>query len=170
LAFLAVAALALTVGMQILGHPLKTTHAPAGIVSLELARTPEVAAKIVAEWEGVRRTRAYLDVGADCLYLAVYPLALSLACGMLADAVRARGRRGGLIGLGMSWAVLSAGVFDFIENVALVQVLEAPWDGGPVAVAYWSAVVKFFLILLALGYLLFGIATVSAGGPRRVHY
>lgn len=150
------AALALGLGMSHIGGSLKTGGAPWGIISLELAHTPDQAQAVLASWDAGARVDAGLVVGLDFVFALSYVLFLSLMCMQLAGQLYSWHRVAALVGVVLSWAVVLAGVADVVENVALIQMLrgsELPlWP----TVAYWSAVPKFVTILLSVVFCFWG--------------
>ena len=142
-----VAALLLLLGLTYWLRPrpepaLKTAQAGWGIVSLELAFTEERAGHLIASW-GPARDAAIRLQAQDDIWLLVYSTTLALACVMVS------GRFAGLL----AWAQWLAGLFDFLENRAISQMLAgavaAPWP----QVAGVCASLKFLLILSGLVYL-----------------
>jgi len=63
-----------------LSAPLTTSAAPSGIVSFELARTPENAQAMVASWDGRAQLFAAFGLGFDYLFMLSYAFAIALAC------------------------------------------------------------------------------------------
>lgn len=163
---LLLAVFALTTFLAVLGAPLATPAAPRGIVSYELAGSGEVAAAIVASWPPSVHRLALLNLGLDYLYLIAYPTLLSLACGRLAG--RLASSRPGLarLGGGLAWAVLLSGLFDAIENAALIRILVSGPSDALARVAWGAAVPKFALVGAALLYLLGGITGLGASKLR----
>ena len=137
-----------------------------GIVSFELARTPERAQAIVDSWAGPAREAALLSLGLDYLYLVLYPLAIGLGAVLVAQRLAPRWRLGALFGLLCAWAVLAAGFLDAAENYALIRVLRGEVLARWTALAYHCAVAKFGLVLLGLVYLILG-AILGLVLPKR---
>lgn len=81
---LALAAVVMFGRLGPLDEVLKTRE-PGGILALEFAWSGERAAGILAAWKGLEAV-VRLQTRWDYLFLLCYPLALSLACAMLADA------------------------------------------------------------------------------------
>jgi len=151
---------------RVLDAPLQTPAAPNGIVSFELAGTPEKAFQILVSWEpdvqsdspmGIQpngKLFAAFGLGIDYLFMPVYATALAL--GILLAAGRHDGRFA-TFGPWLGWGAYSAAIFDAIENFALVQILlrNQVWSPYP-EVAAISATVKFGLLMLGLVYALVG--------------
>lgn len=152
---------------RVLDQPLRTPAAPNGIVSFELAGTPEKAFQIMVSWEAVEqpdilRIRGYLfaafGLGIDYLFMPVYALALGfgtlLAAGRHAGWLRSLGTAAG-------YGAFAAALFDAVENYALFQVLLGAFDSSYPMLAAVCAAVKF-------GLLAFGLLVAIVGGviPR----
>jgi hypothetical protein len=149
--------------MQGLNQPLITDASPMGIVSFELAGTPERAFQIMVSWADpasvqslINRSMLYAAFGLGFDYLFMPSYALTIALGVLL----ARGRhKNWLAALGawLGWGSLVAALFDAVENLALFKTLlywqtDTPWP----QVAFWCASLKFGLIGLGIGYALLG--------------
>lgn len=159
-ALLAVAAM---IVLQVLGGPLKTAPAPAGIVSYELAGSLANTEAILSSWDAVARVYAGLNLGFDYLFVAAYVVAIGLGCVLVGEALGPRGRGLAAAGGLLAWAVLLAGVLDGIENYALIALLLGAGAGGLSALARYCAIPKFLIVLAALLYVVVG-ALVSAIG------
>lgn len=132
--------------------PLQTPAAPSGIVSLQLAWRPENAQTMVSSWDANARLFAAFGLGFDYLFMPSYAAALAL--GALLAAGRHPGRFARL-GAGIGWAAFLAAGFDALENLGQFQELfNARYDFSPLVGL--CAVVKFGLIVVALGYGLAG--------------
>jgi len=141
-----------------LDPPLKTSASTgkvpeaqrSGIVSFELARTPEASAAMVAGWDARARQFAAFGLGFDFLFMPVYATALS--AGLLLAAGKLRGVWSRLARL-LGWGAYLATVFDAVENLALFSILNGNLGANP-ALAFGCASVKFGLLLLGLGFAL----------------
>jgi len=157
---------------RVLDAPLRTSAAPSGIVSFELAGTPFQAQAIIDSWhemaylissvEGepvpgfVSRAYAFaaFGLGIDYLFMPVYATALALGI------LLASGKHGNwfmTLGSWLGWGAYVAALFDAVENFALARILlmNQVWSPWP-EVAAFSASVKFLLLLLGLFYALVG--------------
>lgn len=137
-----------------------TSAAAAGfpILELEFAWTAQRAEVVLAgaDLDAVRATILW-----DFLFLALYASALYLGS-LWASGVFTSERlqqAGPYIAIG----ALAAGVFDVVENLAMLGHLNG-WLGfsGWPAVAGLMAVPKFFLVLVAIVYVLLGIVAAVA--------
>ena len=157
---------------RVLDAPLRTTAAPNGIVSFELAGTPFQAQAIIDSWHEaaflassvagqpvpglVSRAYAFatFGLGIDYLFMPVYATALALGI------LLASGRHGSwfrTFGAWLGWGAYTAALFDAVENYALARMLliNQVWSPWPETAAF-SASVKFLLLLLGLFYALVG--------------
>jgi hypothetical protein len=138
---------------QPLSAPLTTPAAPSGIVSFELARTPENAQALVTSWDGRAKLFAAFGLGFDYLFMPSYAFAIALAC------LLAAGRHPGAfakIGTWLGWGAFLAAIFDAVENIGLWNSLLGPVGATWPQVSYWCATFKFALILLGILYGLVG--------------
>lgn len=156
---------------RILDQPLRTPAAPNGIVSFELAGTPEKAFQIMVSWEPVDsqqpdilRMRGYLfaafGLGIDYLFMPIYALALGFGT------LLAAGRHGGWLrslGAVAGYGAFAAVLFDAVENYALFQILLGAYESSYPAIAAVCATIKFGLLLSGMLY-----AVVGGLVPKRV--
>ena len=172
---LVVAALAAAVLLAImmrLDRPLRTPAAPLGIISFELAGSPEAARQIVTSWGPAARRSAALSLWLDYAFLISYALVLSLLCTGVARAWPSTGhrvRRMGFILAGGQWL---AALLDLVENILLQQILAGALAPLLPLAARWCALVKFSLI--ACGWLYIVVAggivfrnRIAAGAASR---
>lgn len=158
--------------MQGLNQPLITDTAPTGIVSFELAGTPEKAFQIMVSWETPNKQNepliarlaptlyAAFGLGLDYLFMLSY--AVVVALGVLLASNRHKSWFAAL-GAWLGWGSLAAALFDSTENIALFNTL-LYWQADSFwpQIAFWFASVKFGLIGLGIGY-----ALVGALWPKR---
>lgn len=144
--------------MNFIGLPLSTAVAPAGIVSFEIAGTPQKAQAMLDSWSPTEKIRAGFIQGLDFLFPLVYSTMLALACIMSSGVLRAA--RWPLAGAGctLAWGQWFAAFLDYIENVSLLILLlgavASPWP----QIAAFCAYIKFALILIGMIYGFFGLA------------
>jgi hypothetical protein len=134
-----------------LDPPLQT-HASTGIVSFELARTPETATAMVDSWDSRAHLFAAFGLGFDFLFMPLY--ATTLSAGLLLAADRLKGVWAALANL-IGWGAYLATVFDAVENIALFSILNGNIGANP-PIAFWCASIKFGLLLAGLVYGLAG--------------
>ena len=149
--------LALTLGLfgvfRYLDAPLRNPAAPSGIVSFELAGTPERADSIIQSWDARSQLFAAFGLGLDYLFMPAYALTLSIGVLM---ALRKRGGVFAKLGAYVGWGALLAGLFDAVENVALWRLLSGISTPFCPRAAAFAATVKFALIVLGLIFALTG--------------
>ena len=149
---------ALTLGLfgvfNMLDAPLRTSAAPNGIVSFELAGTPERADAILQSWDTRARLFAAFGLGLDYLFMPVYALTISLGVLM---ASRKQSGIFASIGAYVGWGALFSAFFDVIENFALWRLLSG-WSVTPLCsrMATINATVKFILIGVSVFFALAG--------------
>ena len=137
-----------------LNAPLRTTPAPLGIVSFELAHAEGVAAAIMASWNAAARETARLNLVVDYAFLIAYPISLRLGCRIVATRARDRWPRLASVAAALGWGAVVAGVLDAVENAALLRQLAAGPGSAMAAVAFWCASVKFALVAIAIPFAL----------------
>jgi len=149
---------------RVLDQPLRTPAAPAGIVSFELARTPEQASNIMISWSKVKyqqsdnfTVKAYpfavFGLGLDYLFMPVY--ALALAFGTLLAAEKHEGWFKSL-GAVAGYGAFVAAAFDAVENYELFQVLLGKVFSPYPEIAFYCASVKFGLLIFGFVYAIVG--------------
>jgi hypothetical protein len=165
---LLIAALAITAIMNILGRPLITSQAPAGIVSFELAGSPERAQAILATWDEQARMYAAFGLGFDYLYMLAYSMAIGLGCLLAAGTLRSRQWPLAGLGVPLAWGMALAAICDATENLGLSMVLLAGAAGAAwPALARLCAMIKFGLLFLGLVYAFYGLAIWFVGRLNR---
>lgn len=138
---------------RVLDQPLRTSAAPNGIVSFELAGTPERAKQMVDSWSREAGRNVAFGLGLDYLFMPFYSLALAFGALLVA------GRHSGWLrslGAVAGWGAFAAALFDAVENFALWQVLSGAYGSQYPAVAVVSATIKFGLLIFGLVYAVVG--------------
>ena len=153
--------------MSLIGLPLNTPAAPQGIVSFEVAGTPEQTQVILDSWDTPAQVRAAFIQGLDSLFLLVYSTCFGLGCLLSGEVLRRAGWPLAGAANGMAWGLWLAAGFDFIENLglalALFNIVAAPWP----QIAAICAYLKFGLLFLGLAYLFYGLAARLTVQPTR---
>ena len=148
--------LILLAGMVVLDQPLKTSAAPLGIISFELAGTTERVAYILASWDEAARIQAGVSLGLDFFFLMAYAFTLAGACRIVMVRIlfdRSFYRRlGGLLARGQ-WC---AAFFDAAENILLIQMLVGRGADWQPSMATFCALSKFTLVGMGLLYVIIG--------------
>jgi hypothetical protein len=153
------------IALAALGVGAITTAAAAGfpILELEFAWTAQGAdeALVGADLDAVRATILW-----DFVFLVLYAAALSLGSLWASGVFTSERLRqaGPYVAIG----ALAAGIFDIVENLAMLGYLNG-WFGlsGWPMVAGLMAAPKFPLVLIAIVYILMGIAVSVAGWLRK---
>ena len=147
---LTISTILIAICVQVLDQPLKTQHAPLGIVSLQLAGSVRAAKQIVYDWTPQDRLAAAFGLGFDNLFLTSYSIWLCLGCRWAAERFReANPSRSNLLAL-LSWGAILAGLLDVVENVILLIFLQSDGKSVLYPLAFWCAAVKFGLLLLVI--------------------
>jgi len=146
-----------------MGRPLG--EAGASIIDFELAGTLSKAQTIMAGWGEANKQVARWQTYVDFVYLVLYPLTITLGCGLAARQFSA-GSWLVTVGLYLAWAQLAAGLLDAIEDVALLQLLQGSQNPSLPLIARWCALPKFAIVGLGLTYVLIGVLTWMLQ-PRR---
>ena len=152
----AIAAAVLLAIMVQLDRPLRTNAAPLGIVSFELAGSPEAAREIMASWGPAGQRSASLSLWLDYAFLISYALVLSLLCTGIARGWPSAGRRIRRLGFILAGCQWLAALLDLVENILLQQILTGASAPLLPLAARWCALIKFSLI--ACGWLYIVIA------------
>ena len=123
-----------------------------GIVDYELAYTSEKAGTILNAWGESGRTAARDSLIIDFPFMSAYAVLIGGLTLVFARRVSGRMQTIGLI---LALGQLGAAVFDGIENMMLLLILNTPPDAiavGPPLIAGVSASIKFGLIVAGLVY------------------
>ena len=134
---------------------LRTPASPQGIVSYELAGDVAHAGAMLDAWDEPARRWAAFSLGIDYLFMAAYSTTIAFGCLWAGGVLAAVGPALGALGPLLAWGSWVAALLDAGENAALAVMLlgggaRAPWP----AVAWWCAVKKFGLLVVALLYVL----------------
>jgi hypothetical protein len=125
---------------------------PLGIVSLELAPTPEKAAIVLDHWkETGNRSIANRNIWLDFLFIPFYMLLFYTLCGSIS--VRMKGF-GAKLGVLLAFGALVAGLFDVLENILMLLSLSGNLSTVTTALTAFFATAKFLLIALCLLYVI----------------
>jgi hypothetical protein len=152
--------------LQVLGRPLNTEAAPAGIVSFELAGNTLAADHMLESWGEAGRVYAGLSLGLDYLFLVAYAVAIGLGCVLVARTFSQGSRFLAAAGILLAWAQFGAALLDGLENYALIRVLLGSQHKLWPILAQWCAVPKFLIVVLGLVYVGFGTVFVTLTRAR----
>jgi hypothetical protein len=147
--------------LNLTGSPLRTDEAPAAIVSYELAGDVKTANAILDSWDAEAKVYAGFNLGFDYLWMPFYSTTIALALLWTAETLKLKGTPAALINL-LAWGQWLAALLDALENTALLIMLfnqpTIPWP----QIAYWSAVIKFTLVILGILIALASALIISA--------
>ena len=164
---LTVSTIAIAVAMLVVDNPLKTTHAPLGIISLQLAGTTQAAKQVVYDWGPRDRLSAAFGLGLDYLFLSSYSLWMFFGCRWAAvQWMKSNPSRGSLFAL-LAWGAILAGLLDAAENIVLLIFLQSDGRSVLYPLAFWCAVAKFLLILMSVGIWISGTRAPREAGAAR---
>lgn len=150
--------LALLAVMSLVGAPLNTPAAPAGIISFELAGTLERSQAMMDSWDARARMLAAFGLGFDYVFMLAYASLFALAVSLAGRALAAAGFPLAGAAVPLSRAQWLAAGLDALENIALaVLLLGAPAEPWPLIAAVCAGV-KFGLLFLGLVYAFYGLA------------
>ncbi|MFZ0546763.1 MAG: hypothetical protein WAM60_15055 [Candidatus Promineifilaceae bacterium] len=148
-AVLLAATLLIMVVLNVTGNHLRTAEAPAAIVSYELAGTVNRADAILNSWANAAKVYAGFNLGFDYLWMIFYSTTIALGLIWTAEALQLKGNLAAILYF-LAWGQWLAALLDALENTALLTMLfgqpAAPWP----QIAYWSAVIKFTLVILGI--------------------
>ena len=129
---------------------------PLGIVSFELAGEESKAREIADFWASRKLTdKAKKSIYWDFGFLLAYGLCLSFIC-FLASTSWPSPSLGFCLGTVLSLTFILAGIFDAVENLAMLRMISAGQDSMGIfpLLARWCAIPKFGLIIMGLAYIL----------------
>jgi len=129
---------------------------PDGMVAFELTNNIHDARIMVDMWGEKGRLVAAFSLGIDYLFLISYSVFLGLIAFIIGK--RLNGRSGLLSkpGYVLSWLMILAGVYDSIENFALIRILTGCQYSMWATTAYYFATIKFTIIFITLAYIVIG--------------
>lgn len=158
--------LIVSLGLTMLSRPLKTEIAPYGIVSFELAGNPSLSRKIIQSWGESGRVYAGLNLGLDYLYIVAYSCCIGMGCILISRSLPSRNKLFAEIGIVVAWGQLVAGLLDAIENYALIQILLGAETNSLAVSARLSALCKFLIVAVGIGYILAGVVSITVAKFR----
>ena len=142
--------------------PLVRNAAPLGILSYEFAFDWPTAGAMIASWDEAARRSAYACLYWDFGYPVSYSLFLALAVAMMTGALAKGSPAIEKPGFLLAWGQFAAALFDLVENLCLLRVLDNLTATPPVeasnhmipATAAVTAGIKFALVGAGALYLL----------------
>ncbi len=143
---------------QLIFAPLPIQVPSYGILDFEFAWTPNQISVIFTAWGSEGMTLHAAGIYWDFLYIFGYG---PFIAGLILILSRNLSGKIQLVGLYMTFAPLLAGIFDIIENILLLTMLNNPSEISAAVplIAGIMASIKFGLLLLGIGFFLFGLIT-----------
>ena len=142
-----------------------------GIIEFEFVRNADRAARFLAEWGSDGRASVRLSLIVDYGFMVSYGAFVTLAGLATRDFGREHDRHAlAAAGRVVPWFAAAAAVFDAGENAFLLLTVSGDGGGAAPVLATVCASVKWVLIVIAVGYLLWGLVVRALGrgnGPRR---
>jgi hypothetical protein len=130
-----------------------------GIVSFELAKDLETAGSYLNSWGEQGKIAASLGLGFDFLFPIAYATFIALLIHKLNVRLwldRPFFKTGNLL----IWLLFLAAIFDYIENIGLINLILGNMEQFWVSIAYYFAVMKFLIILIGILYVLLNFITL----------
>lgn len=148
-----------------LGAPLSTSAAPMGMVSFQLARTPQRVQAILASWDTATQMIAAFCLGLDYLFMPAYALAIGLADRWVGQVLCQRGWPLARVGVTLAWGLWLAALLDALENASQVAMLFGSTSPLLPGLTWVVAVIKYGLVFMGLGYAFYGLAARLVAAP-----
>ena len=135
--------------MRFFDSALRNEIAINGIVSFELAKDLSRTIEIIDSWDSVAISSARLSLAFDFPFLVIYSTFIGLLLHKVNEAtwIKTRVHK---IGILFIWSIFVAALFDIIENLALIQLLNGNLIQIYSSIAYYFAVAKFIIIGFAI--------------------
>jgi len=132
-----------------------------GILDFEFAWTTSQITVIFSAWGIDGMTLHAIGIYWDFLYIIGYG---SLIAGLILLISRKLSGKIQLIGLYLTFTPFLAGVFDCIENILLLTMLNNPsgFSSGIPLIAGIMATIKFSILLIGIGFFLLGVFVLLA--------
>ena len=157
LILLGIAIVALWIAMGIIEREITDGGAP-GILAFELVGSKHHAGEMLGEWDSHARDLVRLSLWIDYAFMLAYGAFLCLAALATRDFAGERGLRTlAAAGRWAPWCAVGAALFDALENANLLLIVGG--HGGSVSppLATACASIKFVLVILAIGYVAWGL-------------
>ena len=136
------------------------------IIAFEFVWTPERARALLDAWGPVKASNAWDSVVIDFPYIVAYA---TLLTGLVLLVARGSSGRLQRLGLGLALTPWLAGLFDVVENLCLLRILDVPVSRNPPAlltvVAGVCASLKFALVIACA---LYALGAGAAWAVRRL--
>jgi hypothetical protein len=152
--------LLLTVLMSSQGRPLITCSTPQGILNLEFASTPVLAAAVLAEWKtetcnGITGINtATTNTKLDFVFIAFYVLFFYMTSLVLSKSMPGLAGAAGAL---LKWGIVLAGICDVAENMFMFSTLSGNITATGTFCTSLFAKIKFVIVLACFFYLIAGV-------------
>ena len=156
-----ISTVALAILMVWMDVDLRTSGAPFGMVSLQLAGGTQTAKRIFNGWSSQERIVAAFGLGLDFLFIASYGTWLYLGCLWSADRWQWHNEPRSKLIQRAALAAIAGAACDVLENIILFDFIHSHGKSPAYPVAFWSAVLKFLLCGLALASFAWGLLVPS---------
>lgn len=152
-----IATVLLLLAMAPADERMQDTGGP-GIIPFELTGGQDRADEILAEWGEEGQDAARESLWIDFGFLLAYGAFLTLLLAATRDLARERGwsRLTAIGGVVVSFGALSA-AFDALENICLLLTIDGAGAAFPLLATIFASF-KFFFLIVAIAYLLAGLA------------
>ncbi|MEJ2295282.1 MAG: hypothetical protein P8Y23_11005 [Candidatus Lokiarchaeota archaeon] len=136
---------------QLVFAPLSASVSTYNVLDFELAWTTERITQIFASWGIVGMEAQALGVYWDFLYIVGYVFFISGCILLVSRILNGKLQK---VGLYMTLTPIFAGIFDIIENINLLIMLQNPINFNAFVpfIASISAVIKFSLLFIGIGF------------------
>tara|TARA_R110002072_G_scaffold129809_1_gene268381 strand:- start:4954 stop:5502 length:549 start_codon:yes stop_codon:yes gene_type:complete len=124
-----------------------------GIVSFELSKDLETAGSYLNSWGEQGKIAMSLGLGFDFLFPIAYTSLIGLLIHKLNEKLWSKSSFLS-IGNGLIWLVFLAGIFDYIENIGLINLVLGNMEQHWVSIAFYFATIKFIIILIGILYII----------------
>jgi hypothetical protein len=122
------------------------------IVQYEMAKTTDTAASLIRLWsQNGKLSIALKSIYIDFIFIIIYCLAISTGCRFAS--VLTKNTILVKAGIFFSYLIFAAGVFDVIENLAMMKSLQQAVTHANVSLAYKMAISKFSIVLTSLFFI-----------------
>jgi len=133
--------------MRFFDSYLKNEICKNGIVSFELAKNLSVSKNIINSWNSEAKTFANYSLYFDFIFLTIYSFFIAI----LIHKTKFRIKKVFI------YTIFTAAFFDIIENVALLNLTHNNLNQLWTSIAFYSATIKFTLIIVSLVYLIVSV-------------
>ena len=139
--------------MRNFDKPLKNEVCLYGITSFELAKDISKTKVIINSWSETDKISVSMSLGFDFLFILVYTSFITLMVYKINTKLWS-GKSFYKVGKILIYATFIAGVFDIIENISLIKLLNGSTAQVYATTAYYFASIKFAILLIGIIYLI----------------